>query len=170
MAETVPCSDWVLSKCRCPGACCEWFLCEHPYLPLPEWHRRTLCPPRWMPRRCRCQRACCEWSVLPVTAARSCSGTNPPRNQQICQASSAREVTGGRIGHQIVPMENLTMLTLSTNTGGCKYPKKTTAFFRRQSTLLAIWTYGTNPQEEQTSVIMILIWLSFYSNEVSETV
>ena len=49
---------------------------------------------------------------------------NPPRNQQICQASSAREVTGGRIGHQIVPLENLTMLMLSTNTGGCKYPKK----------------------------------------------
>ena len=51
------------------------FLCPHPYLPLPAWHHRTLCPPRWTPRMWRCQSACCVLSALPVTAAHSCSGS-----------------------------------------------------------------------------------------------
>ena len=32
---------------KCHSTCCQLFLCEHPYLPLPAWHHRILCP-RWM--------------------------------------------------------------------------------------------------------------------------
>ena len=145
IAETVPCSDWALSKCRCPGACCEWFLCEHPYLPLPEWHRRTLCPPRWTPRRCRCQRACCEPSVLPVTAARSCSGSKSTNKSTNLPSIFGKGGNWRKNQPPDCPTGKSDCVDTEHKHWRSQIPQKTAAFFWRQSTPLAIWTYGTNP-------------------------